>query len=172
MRITRVGELFSPNVTSYREGIHYNWDRAGNALQLFFPNPSPREINAIRRGDVRFNLVTYPECLFLLVQFEGLPWWDAPYSWWIVPENQRTQPPELAEDESLLMFIFLVNACTGILQVQRPIIPPKSFAEALIEAVREQMRNPVNSTQYNERIDQVYSTYSSPAEMLEIALLK
>jgi len=172
MRITLVGELFSPNVTSYREGIHYNWDRAGNALQLFLANPSPREINAIKKGNVSFNLVTYPECLFLLVQFEGMDWWDAPYSWWIVPENQRTQPPELAEDESLLMFIFLINSITGILEAQRAIIPPKSFAEALVEAVREQMRNPVNSTQYNERINEVYNTYSFPEQMLEKALLK
>jgi hypothetical protein len=73
MKIVTLGELYSPNVTSYKEGIYYNWDKAGNVLQLFMANPSPCEINAIRRGDVSFNLVTYPECLFLLVRFEGMP---------------------------------------------------------------------------------------------------
>jgi len=170
MRIITLGNPPVPYL--YEDGIHYNWDETGNILQLFLSNPSPREINAILTGDVRFNLITYPECLFLLVQFEGMPWWDAPYSWWVVPENKRTQPPQLEEDESLLMFIFLFNSITKKLVVERPVILPKSFAEALIKAVREQMQNPVNSNQYNQRIDEVYRVYSSPAEMLEIAQLK
>jgi hypothetical protein len=170
MRIISLGNPPTPYI--YEEGMHYNWDKTGNVLQLFLTNPSPREINTILTGDVAFNLVTYPECLFLLIQFEGMPWWDAPYSWWVVPENQRTQPPELAEDESLLMFIFLINACNGNLEVERPIITPKPFAEALIKAVEEQMQNPIDSTQYNQRIDEVYNTYSFSAQMLENALLR
>jgi len=162
----------SPTPYIYEEGIHYNWDKTGNVLQLFLSNPSPREINAIRTGDVCFNLVTYPECLFLLVQFEGMPWWDAPYSWWIVPENQRTQPPELKENESLPLAIILIDAYTGIVKARREITPPKSFSKALIKAVKQQMLNPVDSNQYNQRIDDVYNTYSFPAQMLENALLK
>ena len=172
MRVVTLGELYSPNVTSYKEGIYYNWDKVGNVLQLFLPNPSPREMKAILAGKVSFNLVTYPECLFLLVQFEGMPWWDAPYSWWIVPENQRIQPPELKENESLLLFIVLVNANTGIVEALRKISLPESFSEALIKAVKEQIQNPVDSQLYNQRIDKVYRIYSSPAEMLKIAQLK
>jgi len=156
----------------YKEGMHYNWDKTGNVLQLFLSNPSPREINAIRTGNVSFNLVTYPECLFLLVQFEGMPWWDAPYSWWIVPENQRIQPPELKKNESLPLAIILIDAYIGIVKARREITLPKSFSKALIKAVKEQIQNPVDSDQYNRRIDDVYSTYFFPAQMLEIAQLR
>jgi len=172
MKVITLGELYSPNVTSYKEGIYYNWDKAGNVLHLFMANPSPREINAIRRGNVSFNLVTYPECLFLMIRFEGMPWCDAPYSWWIVPENQRIQPPELKENESLPLAIILINANTGIVEALRLITPPKSFSEALIKAVKEQVQNPVDFNQYNQRIDQVYRTYSSSAKMLKNAQLK
>jgi len=161
-----------PTPYLYEEGLHYNWDETGNVLRLFLLHPSPREINAILAGDIAFNLITYPECLFLLVKFEGMPWWDAPYSWWIVPENRRTQPPELAEDESLLMFIFLINAITKKLIVERPVILPKPFAETLIKAVREQMKNPVNLNQYNRRIEKVYSNYFLPEQMLKNAQIK
>jgi len=170
MKIIALGDPPTPYI--YEEGMHYNWDKTGNVLQLVLSNPSPREINAIRTGNVSFNLVTYPECLFLLVQFEGMPWWDAPYSWWIVPENQRIQPPELKKNESLPLAIILIDAYTGIVKTRREITLPKLFSEALIKAVKEQIQNPVDSNQYNQRIDQVYRTYSFPAQMLENALLK
>jgi hypothetical protein len=81
MYITKVGELFIPNKTKYLEGVRFEYAESGPYLIFAFRNPSPKEIEAVRKGKVELALHETSSVLWILHRIEGLEQWsDCPFS--------------------------------------------------------------------------------------------
>ena len=68
----------------------------------------------MRAGNAEFALLIYGLAIFFLYRFEkAIAWSDAPYSWHLVPADERQLPetPESAETRALLSVV-LVDART------------------------------------------------------------
>src|SRR5947209_19360720 len=111
-----VGKLYSPNRTSWPEGVEYNWRQNTHELKLYYRPPKASEIAAVKQGAAEFALSVVGDILFLVFRFGPQPWSDAPYTWWMVPADQRTPPPELAGEERVLLNVLLIDAGTGIIR--------------------------------------------------------
>jgi hypothetical protein len=58
-------------------------------------------------------------------------WSDAPYTWHMVPAEQRSGPPELAPGQGGLLTIILVNAETGLVGALRAVSLAPRFSRHL-----------------------------------------
>jgi len=167
MQAIVVGKLYQKGVNQYSEGVHYNFDKAGHILHLFIKNPTASEINNIKKGEIYWNFLVYPECLFLLIKFGSLPWFDAPYSWWIVPKQRRIVP-KLEEHELFTIQIILINATTGIVEAIRLISLPKIESQTLLNIIQFQIENPISPEAYHRRIDQIYQLCPTSEAMIKL----
>lgn len=93
----QVGRPYHPGRRSWPEQAQYNYRAGGHELVLFLTRPSSREVRAVTRVSAEFALhvASDGDPIVLLYRFSnqdssGLPWSDAPYSWHLVPQEERT----------------------------------------------------------------------------------
>lgn len=162
-----VGQLYLPDRTSYPEGCEYNFSDNGHELRLFFNSPTKGEIHEIRKGRDQFKLLFYRgSVVFLLYKFGSMPWSDAPYSWWRVPEGRRTIPQPVADGEGALLTITLIDASTGIVQAIRAIALPTDLSRQLHRAIAAQLENPVLAGRYDADVDAAYRQFPDTEAMV------
>lgn len=170
MNITAIGQLYQPGRTEYPEGCEYNFFDAGHQLRLFFSNPNKQEIHAVRKGKASFGLLVSENIIFLIFQLKPLRWSDAPYSWWMVPEDRRAEPQEISEGEGALLQIILINANTGIVEAIRAIGLDTDFSRVLHAQIRHQMQKPLAPQEYSNQVDRAYAKYPTSLAMLQNAI--
>lgn len=171
-----VGKLYIPGRTSWPEGGEYNYRGSQHELRLFFRRPSAAEVDAVRQGPAEFGLVAEPwvpgcEVLVLLYRFGGdAGWSDAPYSWHLVPPDQRTRPePEATAETRALLHVLLVDADTGLVQALRVLTLSPDFTRLLHAAIRAQALRPWRVTRYDARLAALYQRYPTSEALLERA---
>lgn len=153
----RVGEPYISGRTRWPESVEYNYRSGGHELRMFLRHPSSNEIRAIRSGDTEFALVIDWPVLLLLYRFgDAIPWSDAPYSWHMVPEHQRTVPAEIATGQSAMLSIILVDADTGIIRVLRAVTLSPHFSRALHEAIAAQSVTRFNQAEFDAKLAELY----------------
>lgn len=168
----RVGELYSPNRTRWGEGTEYNWRANIHEIRMFFSQPLPSEVQAVKNGEATFGLVIKEDVILLVFKFGSLPFSDAPYTIHRVPEQERTLPPLLTRPtERHLVTIFLVNADTGILLAIRQVSFSHDFTEALHQAIREQADRPFDQVKFDRQLRSLYSQYQSK-DLMKLAIAK
>ncbi|MDH3600903.1 MAG: hypothetical protein OEU26_14860, partial [Candidatus Tectomicrobia bacterium] len=66
----------------------------------------------------RSNILTQRPIIFFLLRFEGVSSWaDAPYSFHLVPVEERSLPPDhLSPQTRAVVTVLLVEARSGIVQ--------------------------------------------------------
>lgn len=172
----RVGQPYSPTRRGWPEIAQYNYRQGGHELVLFFRSPTSREIRAVRQGAAEFALYHHEDLVVLLYRFgppgEGVPWSDAPYTWHLVPPEQRTLPPagdELGPEARALLSVILVDAGTGIVRALRQVSLSPEFTRALHDAIREQAARTWSEPVYDAQVDMLYGRYPTTEALLAAA---
>jgi hypothetical protein len=167
-----VGEPYLPGVTSLPEAVQYNFRQGAHELLMWLGSPSREEVRAIRKGRAEFRLLVESGVIFLLYRFEGnARWSDCPYSYHLVPAEQRQLPFDLPTPESRAMLqVLLVDAHTAILKVIRTCSLSPSFSRRLHEAIGDQaVRTDFSKTAYAATLTALYRKYPSANRMAAAA---
>jgi hypothetical protein len=164
MYITKVGEQFIPGRSQYPQGVRFEYTESGPYLIFTFRNPSPKEIEAARKGKVELALHETAPVLWLLHRIEGLEQWsDCPFSIRIYDGTGRrfdwSEPIE--EGQGLGLNIVLVEASTGILLVQRLVGLSTRFSRELRSTILRQLEQPFSKEDYAAEINRIYANYST-----------
>lgn len=153
MSTYQVGSLYHPDRTHWPEVAQYNYRGGEHELTIFLERPRTKELEAARVGAADFALIASPPVLLLCYRFgDGLPWSDAPYSWHLVPDAERTLPPEPELAERALLHVVVVDAATGIIRVLRALTLAPEFSRALHRAIRAQSRIPWSSHAFDREL--------------------
>src|SRR5437870_4284573 len=117
----------SPDLPASAECAEYAFHGGEHELVLWLEGATRRELDDVARSECEFALVVENDVLFFLQRFgQSMPWSDAPFSWWLVPEGQRVLPPlPEVEELSAVLHVVVVDAATGIVRALRdvPLVP-------------------------------------------------
>lgn len=167
-----VGKLYNANRTRWEETAEYNYRANIHEIRLFFRSPKPSEVQAAKQGEANFALVVQQDMILLVFRYGSIPWSDASYTIHRVPENERTLPPEMInEQERAQITLFLINADTGILLAIRQTSLSHDFTVALHQAIREQAARPFDQVLFDRQLRMLYSKYNSSA-LLKLAIAR
>jgi hypothetical protein len=174
-----VGELYNPDRSSWPEAVQYNLCWGRHELVMFIGSPTPSEIGAVRSGRAEFALLVEGPILFFLYSFEphfagrGIDWSEAPFSWHLVPENQRTLPDVQSTPEARgVLRIILVDAHTGIVKALRTVNLAQEFTEQLRQAIQEQAAKAWNAEEYDQALAAAYRKYFKSIDMVKVAAVR
>lgn len=166
-----VGKPYSPTRASWPEAVDYNYRQGGHELRLFWNDPSPNEIEAVRHGAAEFGLFAEGGLVVLLYRFgPDQGWSDQPFQWWLVPAADRSLPPALDAGQKVLLHMILINARTGVIEALRSLTFSPEFSAALHDVIRRQARTRWDGSQtYNKALARLYRCFPSAEAMLEAA---
>jgi hypothetical protein len=158
--IIAVGERFDPDMETFPEGCHFNYDLSGCWLHYLYQNPTQTEIDSIQKGEARFGLYTKGPTIFLLHRFGKMNWHDAAYSWWLVTPEFRKVPEECTDLHALLKVV-LVDTVTGVVKALRALTFSSQFTSCLHAAIRKQTEMPWSKEQHERTVRDIYERYST-----------
>jgi hypothetical protein len=172
-QICVVGQEFIQGVTTWPEGTIFDYTAAGCRLLLSYRHPTTREKEAFS-GSARFALVFKYGLIFLLFKLGDMPWQDAPYSYWLLPEEIRPDPEADMNKpgDRLFLSCFFINAPTGILEEMRAMTFSPDFTTQLLQCVKEQAQNPVTIEEQSSAVARINSHYPTPKAMVRDALVQ
>jgi hypothetical protein len=172
MHTLEVGKRYNSAIESWPEGAQYNYRGNTHELLLFFSEPSKSEISSVKSGTVDIAVTAVSDILLLLFRFEpGIPWSDAPYSYWMVPSGERAVPPVLQGEQRPILQTILIDAGSGIIHAIRTVSLSTRLGSVLHEQVRDQAAKPITQAQYDSAIDNIFTKYQTKA-LLERAIAK
>jgi hypothetical protein len=142
--------------------------------QMFFDSPRAPTINSVRVGPADCALVVArPVILFLYRFAPAIAWSDAPYSWHLVPEDQRTLPGAESPATRAPIQIVLVDTATGLVLALRALTLSSAITHALHAAILEQAAEPwLSGATYDAALADIYRRYPTSAELLKHAISK
>jgi len=155
-----IGEPYDASVSDWPEGCHYNYDVSGHSLHYLYNGPLPIEISSVQRGQAQFGLYVRGPVTFLLHQFGEMPWNDAPYSWWLVPEDER-KLPEVSDDLHALLRVIMLDTCTGLVVALRVLTFSPEFTKRLHQAIRLQSERSFSRSRHDQIVRDVYSRFTT-----------
>lgn len=166
----RVGQRYHLARGTWPEGAQYNYRQGQHELLLFFKWPTAREIEAVRVRDAEFGVYAHEDLVVLLYQFgSGVRWSDAPYSWHLVPAEQRNLPPVPDEEERAFLHVILVDASTGVIRAMRAVTFSPAFTRVLHAAIRDQAARPFDAARYDQALKRLYRQYPTTETLLAAA---
>lgn len=169
-----VGKLYNPNRTDWPQTPQYNYRGGEHELTLFYESPTRQEIRSAKKSPLHLALVVEQPLIILLFHAKGLTssWSPAPYSWHMIPEDQRTTPPTLSESERPILHLLLVRADGGQLLAQRVLSFPPDFGQILHSAIRDQAERPWDPGEYQSRVNQLFAQYPDDRDLLDLAVAR
>lgn len=140
----RVGERLRRDRASWPICAQYGYGPCGHELTLFEADPTPEEIDDVRRGEAVFALTVLGPVFYLAFRFgEAADWRDVPYAWHVQHIEARATPPTASSSEDrALLWISLVGADDGVIRAQRGVTLSPSFTRSLHQAIRDQAEAP------------------------------
>ncbi len=171
MRLTKVGMLFIPGVTTLDEGATYNYTAAGHTLTLCVRAPTTEEIDAVQKQEAVFGLFRRGHTLFILAKFGRLSWQTCHYNWWINAPVMRPDPwlDLVGLKGGISVSVCLVNAANGILEALRAVTLSREFSEAFLEVVSAQAKPPFDPWRHAETVDEVLQDFTTGSDMMKKA---
>jgi hypothetical protein len=157
-----VGRLYSPTRTSWPETPHLRLTPGGSDLTLFLSEPSAEEASELATGAVSFAWVDGGPVSVLCFRFGAMPWMDAPFEPWQVPDSERGVPAG-DPDQYLVLQVTLVDAATGIVKAMRVAGWTPAFAEQVRETLRRQLAAPAD---HDAAARQVQAMYQHSSQQL------
>lgn len=155
-----VGQPFAPPRVTWPETPHYSFRDGAHELVLFYPDPSVDEVADVGSGDAHFALYERSPLLVLCFRFGRCPWADAPFSWHLVPPEERTTLPasNLTEESRALLQVILVDGSSGIVRALRVLTWSPSFTQTINRAIRMQAAAVFDSSAYDRSLARLYSS--------------
>lgn len=170
MQRYEVGKPYHPGKTRWQPGSDFNYRSNTLELRLMFDKLTHSDIRAIRRGPATFAFTVIDDIVFFLFEFgRACPWSDNSYSIHLVPENERTIPPELAPGEQAVLTIILISAEDGIIRALRQISLVHDFSKALYDSIREQAHKPFTQAEHDRQIAAAYRRYPRTEALVRTA---
>lgn len=169
MHKIEVDKPYLEGKSHYPNAVEFNFSKVGYELRLFFARPSKQEIQGIKRGAAKFEVLVEDKIIFLLYKFSPLDWGDAPYSWWALPVDYRIEPEEIGQREGVLLQTILIDSITGIVKAIRVKSLETELSQKLAAAIKEQMREEISDRDYGDRVRRAYAKYPSTLAMLKAA---
>lgn len=138
------------------EGTLFELTSGGPILVIKYFKPTASERRSVKNDVFQIKLSIVDDVIFILFRFGIGQWMDAPYNAKL--SNYELYAPQ--EGYGLLLHIMLVDASTGVLQVNRAIGLSTEFSTLLLHAATQQ---PYLGTlqEYNARIARIYSRLST-----------
>ncbi|AGS80766.1 hypothetical protein LEP1GSC050_0079 [Leptospira phage vB_LbrZ_5399-LE1] len=173
MHVFEVGKLYNPNKTNWREGAFYQCREGRHELALFFSSPTSKEIQSVKTGVHSFGFHYEKNVIFFLFRFyPEINLSDSPFSIHLVlPESGRIPPVDRnRKSEIPLIHITLIDADTGILKAYRTISLKLEFANALEDAILDQLSKPFDQGVYDRSLAETYSHYPTSEDLLKKAI--
>jgi hypothetical protein len=174
MNTYAVGQLYSPVRTRWREGTQYNYRAGAHELIVFWSTPSVDEICAHRSAKARFALTVAGPVILLAFRFGDLPWCDAPYTWHMVPEDERDLPSaDLEEDRRALVHHYhhyLVSAEDGVVRAIRMMTWSPEFTRTAHRAIRRQAEQAWDAREYDRALNALYSQHPTSTSLAKAAV--
>lgn len=158
MELLTVGKPYPGGVLS--PGNNYNYREGEHELLVCMSDLSAGEITAFKTGEAKFALTVLQGIIFLCYRFGDQPWCDAPYHWWIVPEDQRVEPPITIGDTRAILHVILLETSGCIVRALRTCTVSPRFTRLLHQNIREQMQ-PISDQEYSSAISGIYDRFSS-----------
>ena len=160
MHVIAVGEQYTPSVVEWPDGTHYQYDVRGHWLHYLVQRPSAIETESIQTGSAQFALYIHDSVIFLLHQFGEMLWNDAPYSWWLVSDDERHLPDD-GHGLHALLKVVLVDTSTGRVAALRALTFSAGFTRSLHKAIKTQSEAPWSLSRHEMIIRSVYARYST-----------
>ena len=166
MQILAINEPFDQTINCWPEGTMFNVDASGHWLIYFYSSPSQVETRSIQGGEAQFGLFIADSVIFLLHQFGEMPWNDAPYSVWLVSEEER-KLPEVSDHFHALLRIVMVDTSTGLVAALRALTFSAQFTKALHQAIHVQASLPWDRSLHEQTIQEVYGRFTAADMVLQ-----
>ena len=167
-----VGQPYNARRTRWPEGTQYNYREGVHELIVFCSRPHPEEVRCYRAAWARFALHVAGPSILLAFRFGNLPWCDAPYTWHLVPDDQRVLPPaDLGSDARTLIRVFLVSADDGVVRALRAMTWSPEFTRAMHRAIRRQSAQPWDRLAYDRTLNAIYAQHRSSASLAKVAVV-
>lgn len=162
----QVGEPYVPGVKTWPERAEYTFSNGSHWLRLFRAGIGEEERRRIAEGPGFLGFVVEGPAIVVVYQFEGMPGWgDAPLSWHLVPEGERTIPPPLVGEAHALVRILLVDAATGLVAAIRVASLVPIVSRALEATIAAQARAPWDRAAFERALADLYRRYPSGADL-------
>jgi hypothetical protein len=165
-QIIQVGKPYVDGITAWPNRMEYNYRAGQHELRLTLSNLKYLEIAAVRRGRCEFAFMVHRGLIFFLYRFEApsmpieaIPWSDNSYSWWRVPEEDRTIPSAVGPNDHLFINMMLINADNGIVEGLRTATFSPEFGRKLHDAIRDQASRPYDPLAENRAVLEAYQLY-------------
>jgi hypothetical protein len=174
MAALQVGKPYIVDLPSIAPRAEYHYRVGCHELLLCFCHPTEDEIAAVRSGDSEFALLIYGLVIFFLYRFEkAISWSEAPYSWHLVPPDQRQPPPTLeTTGMRALVSVVLVDADHNIVRALRTIALSPEFTRALHVAIAEQAAGRWNRDDFEAQLRSAYQSWPTTEQMLSRAIAR
>jgi hypothetical protein len=163
----------------------------GEPVQSQFPSRNIARIGngsvvvVLELGNLRFRVGGHPEiyrvecfchisAIFLLYRFgDAVDWSDAPYSWHLVPPEQRglPQPPATPETRTLLQII-LVDAGKNVVRAIRAVTLSPEFSRILADTITKLTREPWIEKTYSVDVADAYVCCPTTGDMVAAAIVR
>jgi hypothetical protein len=171
MTTRQVGEVYSPDHTSYSEATQYCYRDGVHDLVLFWTNPTADEVSGFRTRPVEFALYVQQPVLFLLYRIEDIcEWSDVAYNVHQLPAQEQAVPVNPAGDRARVQMT-LVDAGNGIIQAKRVVGMGPAMTQAMCHTLHEQTQLPYSRFDYEALVQQAYARYADSDAMLKDAWL-
>ena len=168
-----VGKPYLPEKIHWPETAKYSAGQGEHKLLLFFRSPSAAERRDAASGVAEFALVDLPSVLFFLYRVgERIGWSNAPYNVHLEPAEQRVEIPSLAPEQRLPLTLLLIDAATGIVQVNRSLTLSHEFGVTLHDALHAQLAAPFDRTTYHQACTAAYNRFPTTQLLLNQAIAR
>ena len=165
----KVGERWSAAHSRYDEGVRYVYRGGAHELTLFWPGPTPGEVQGLGMADIEAGLFTHGQAAFFLYKIKNVcEWSDAAFNLNLLPEAEREVPAEATGDRARLK-IALVNCDDGVVMARRVVSLDKVLTQALKHTLQEQAATPFNRVLYDAAIAEVHSRYADSDALVKVA---
>jgi len=134
----------------------------GMYLLVNFNAPTPDEINqAGSDADFEARWTIINGIIMFTVKMGTLNWMDAPFSPQLEIAQNRLHLDDLST--GLPLMLIMTDARNAVIKKLRLISVSTGFTSSLIEAIKSVAGNSLDLTEYNKRVNSIYSRYSTEA---------
>ena len=169
-----VGKPYLVGHKRFPEGIEFGWRGTHDRpeLRFFWPDLTDEEITAFNTGHIELAIYFESPVLLLLYRIDGATdWSDLAYTPHSSPQD-LLDFPEADDCQGLGLRLVLTDADSGIVRVLRDLGLSAEFSRALLMHMQRQAEASYDPVQFNQVLDEIYSRYPEPDEIVEKALIR
>lgn len=157
LRRLEVGKLFQEGKTHYPEGTKFDVTDSGINFIAFYDRPTSKEKEAFKKGSIQYGFTEIDNVLMMLFRFGSQQWMDVPYN--VQLSKNLTHLEQVGKGDGFALHIYLVDAATGILKVQRLVGLDSGFSRIFREDILKQSE--CDLSDWRQRVQAIYSSYET-----------